>query len=65
MADRVWFNVYVTVRDGMLEDFKSMAQDRIAAHREHTPEILAYEWFATDEDETKFQVMELYEAPRR
>ena len=62
MSERVWFNVYVTVRDGMLEEFKTMAKDWIETHREHTPEVLAYEWFFTSEDESKVQVMELYES---
>ena len=62
MSDRVWFNVYVTVREGKLDEFRAMANDWITHHREHTPEILAYEWFCTSEDEMKVQVMELYES---
>ena len=62
MSNRVWFNVYITVRDGKLEEFKAMAKDWIETHREHTPEILAYEWFTTSDDEMKVQVMELYES---
>lgn len=60
MSDRVWFNVYVTLKDGMLDEFRAMANDWIAYHEKNTPEILAYEWFFTSEDRMKVQVMELY-----
>lgn len=60
MSDRVWMNVYVTVNDGKLEEFRAMANNWVTTHLENTPEILAYEWFHRREDEMKVQVMELY-----
>lgn len=60
MAGRVWFNVYVTVKDGRLEEFKRLAKAWTKFNKER-PEILGYEWFSTGDDETKVQVMEVYE----
>ena len=61
MADPVRFNVYVTVRDGRLEEFKRLAKEWIAGNRKR-PEILSYEWFFRSEDEMQVQVMEVYES---
>ena len=60
MADPIRFNVYVTVRDGRLEEFKRLAKEWIR-YNEKRPEILGYEWFFASDDETKVQVMEVYE----
>ena len=60
MSGRVWFNVYVTVNEGQLEEFRAMAKDWVNTHLENTPEILHYEWFHRAEDVMKVQVMELY-----
>ena len=42
MADPIRFNVYVTVRDGRLEEFKRSAKEWIKFN-ERRPEILSYE----------------------
>lgn len=61
MADAVRFNVYVTIRDGRRDEFKRLAKEWIAGNRKR-PEILSYEWFFSSADETKVQVMEVYES---
>jgi quinol monooxygenase YgiN len=60
MSDRVWMNVYVTVVDGKLDEFKAMAKNWATTHENNTPEILGYEWFYRSADEMKVQVMECY-----
>ena len=64
MSDHVWFNVYVTVREGQLEEFRAMARDRSELHRENTPEFLAYEWFFTSEDSPRFRSWNFTRIPR-
>ena len=62
MGDQIRFNVYVTVKEGRLDDFRQIAKDWSAHHKSERPDILSYEWFYTSEDETKAQVMEVYES---
>ena len=61
MADPVRFNVYVTVKEGRLDEFKKIAKDWSAYHKSTRPDVLSYEWFMSP-DETRCQVMELYES---
>ena len=61
MADPVRFNVYVTAREGRLDEFKRVAKEWIAGNAKR-PEILSYEWFFDREDGSKCQVMEIYES---
>lgn len=61
MSGRIWFNVYVTVRDGRLDELKRVAKDFVEANRER-PEMLSYEWFFTNEDQTHCQVFEIYKS---
>ena len=61
MADPIRFNIYVTVKDGRLDDFKQIAEDWSVYHQQERPDILSYEWFFSP-DETQCQVMELYES---
>lgn len=62
MSDTLRFNVYVKVKEGRLEDFKQIAKDWSAHHLTARPDILSYEWFFMDEDQTQAQVMEIYES---
>lgn len=62
MADPVRFNVYVAVKDGRLNDFRQIAKEWSAYHYTERPDVLSYEWFFLDEDETKALVMEVYES---
>ena len=61
MADPIRFNVYVTVKEGRLEEFKKIARDWRAHHKKERIDVLSYEWFISP-DGTRCQVMELYES---
>ena len=61
MADPIRFNVYVTVKEGRLEEFKKIARDWSAHHKKERIDVLSYEWFMSP-DGTRCQVMELYES---
>ena len=61
MSERILFNVYVTVHEGKVEEFKRVAKELIAVN-EKRPEILCYEWFPLDEDEREFQIVEIFES---
>ena len=61
MADPIRFNVYVTVKEGRLEEFKKIARDWSAHHKKERIDVLSYEWFISP-DGTRCQVMELYES---
>ena len=62
MPDPIRFNVYVTVKDGRLDEFKRIATEWSAYHKKARPDVLSYEWFFSSDDETKIQVMEVYES---
>ena len=61
MADGIRFNVYVSIKDGRLQDFKDIAKDWSAYHYKERPDVHSYEWFFMDADQTKALVMEVYE----
>ena len=61
MTNPIRFNVYVTVKEGRLEDFKQIAKEWSANNKQERPDILSYEWFFTP-DQKSAQVMELYES---
>ena len=61
MADPIRFNVYASVHDGKLEQFKRVAKDMITKARAEDHGTLSYEWFFTSEDESAVQVLEVFE----
>ena len=62
MSDQVRFNVYVTVKEGRLDEFKRIAGDWSAWLEKERPDVVSYEWFSASEDEMKVQVMEVFES---
>ena len=62
MKDAIRLNVYVSIKDGRLEDFKGIAKDWSANNHKERPDILSYEWFFMDPGQTKALVMEVYES---
>ena len=61
MTNAIRFNVYVTVKEGRLDDFKQIAKEWSANNKQERPDILGYEWFFSP-DQKSAQVMELYES---
>lgn len=61
MSDAIRFNVYVTVKEGRLEEFRKLAKSWIKGNQKND-HILSYEWFASGDDETCYQIMEIYDS---
>ena len=61
MSGPIRFNVYVTVKEGRLDEFKQIARDWSSYQKKERPDILSYEWFLSS-DEKHCQVVELYES---
>jgi hypothetical protein len=62
MADPIRFNIFVTVKEGRLDDFKGIAKQWSTYNYKQRPDILSYEWFFLGDDEKQALVMELYES---
>jgi quinol monooxygenase YgiN len=62
MTDHIRFNVYVTAKEGRLDELKQIAKDWSAYMKKERPDVLSYQWFFASDDETKVQVMEVYES---
>lgn len=62
MADPIRFNIFVTVKDGRLDDFKGIAKQWSTYNYKQRPDILSYEWFFLGDDEKQALVMEVYES---
>jgi quinol monooxygenase YgiN len=62
MLELIRFNVHVAVKEGRLEDFKTIAREWSAHHLSERPDILSYEWFFKTEDQSRAIVLELYES---
>lgn len=62
MSELIRFNVHVAVKEGRLEDFKTIAREWSAHHLTERPDILSYEWFFKNPEQTEALVMELYES---
>ena len=61
MTETLRFNIYVKVKEGRLEDFKQTAKDWSAYQLNRRPDILSYEWFFLDNDQSLALIMEVYE----
>ena len=61
MTETLRFNIYVKVKEGRLEDFKQTAKDWSAYQLKRRPDILSYEWFFLDNDQSLALIMEVYE----
>ena len=62
MTEAIRFNVHVSIKDGRLEEFEGIAKEWSAYHYKQRPDVLSYEWFFMDADQSKALVMELYES---
>ena len=62
MAELIRMNVYLTVPEEKLGEFKSVAKDMTARARAEDLGTLSYEWFETSEGENTFQVLEVFES---
>ena len=60
MTDLIRFNIYVTVKEGRLEDFKQIARDWSARNLNERAYVRSYEWFFLGEDETDALVIEVF-----
>ena len=52
MSDMIAFNLRVNVKDGRLDEFRSLMLDLVASIRENEPETLGYEWFLGEDGST-------------
>ena len=61
MTEKLRFNVYVKIKKGRHEDFKKIAKDWSAYQLKGRLDILSYEWFFLEEDQSLALIMEVYE----
>ena len=61
MTEKLRFNVYVKIKKGRHEDFKKIAKDWSAYQLKGRLDILSYEWFFLEKDQSQALIMEVYE----
>ena len=58
MTEAIRFNVHVSIKDGRVEEFEGIAKEWSAYHYKQRPDVLSYEWFFMDADQSKALGME-------